>query len=234
MLHKGFRINDCLPTGVLVHLAEDGAQPGAKRWAALLALSGQDTSEAYEVIHAALASPDPDMRRYAIEAISRHPLARKAEGAIAAMLFDVDDLVGQTACKICGVLHLESAHDGVLQLLKSENPDVRDMALNTLARLWRDHDFEPVLELHRNDDRRAVRIAAAKTLRHRVTRHTWRRLFGLWCRDREPRHRLWSCELAGEFGGKDDLGAVVPLLRDRNRNVRMAAERSVHLLSAAR
>lgn len=231
MLHKGFRINDYLPTEVLVHLAEDVEQPRKKRWAALLALSGQDTPEAYEVIHAALASDDADMRRYALEAISRHPQAGEAEETIVAMLFDVDDLVRQTACKICGEHALHVAHDGVVQLLKSDNPDVRDIALNTLARLWDERDFEPVLHLHRHDGRRAVRIAAAKTLRAQATSRTWRKLFGIWRVDRETRHRLWSCELAGEFGSRKDLPEVRPLLRDQNPNVRLAAQRSVEILS---
>jgi len=233
MLHHGFRISAYLPTDILAGLAQDQEQPDKKRWAALMGLSGQDTPQAFAVISAALSADDPDMRRYALEALSRHPQAAEAEEAILAKLFDVDDLVRQTACKICGQLQFQQAHDGILHFLRADNPEVRDIALNTLGLLWREPDFEPVFQIHRQDEQRSVRIAAAKTLRGRVSSQTWRKLFGVWREDRETRHRLWSCELAQEFGSRHDLPAVEPLLADRNEHVRRAAQRSIAKLACA-
>ncbi|MBI2434825.1 MAG: HEAT repeat domain-containing protein [Candidatus Hydrogenedentes bacterium] len=233
MLHKGFRIDDYLPTEVLLRIFHDPRQPREKRWAALLALGSKGDGETYAVIQEALTSPDAQLRRYALEAMVRHPRAREAEPALLALLFDLDDHVRQTACKVCGQLGLESAHDGILQLLKSESPEIRDVALNTLGHLWREPDFERVFDLYRHDGRRTVRIAAAKTLRSRASARTWRKLFGAWSVDREARHRLWSCELASQFGGRADVPVVRPLLDDRNRNVRIAAERSLRVLTAS-
>lgn len=230
MLHQGFRINDYLPTDILVHLALDQGQPENKRWAALMGLSGQDSADGFEVIRGAVSSENPDMRRYGLEALSRHPLALEAKQEIVAMLFDVDDLVRQAACKICGVLEIQEAHDGILQFLKSENPEVRDIAMNTLGLLWRESDFDTVFDIHQSDPSRSVRIAAAKTLRSRATPVTWRALFEVWREDREVRHRLWSCELAGEYGSAQEVHALRPMLRDGNLHVRRAAQRSLEIL----
>ena len=223
MLHGGFRIDDHLPTTMLVDLFCDTTQPAEKRWAACLALGTKPEEAAFDVLREALRDPDWQIRRLALEAIKRHARAREAAPEIVQQLFDVDDLVRQMACKICGELGLQSAHAGVLQLLEVENPDVRDVALCTLLTLWQDGDFERVYRCYREDPQRAVRIAAAKVLRRKANFATWRRLFIVWSVDREVRHRLWACELAARFGGQAAKWMIEPLARDRNRNVREAA-----------
>jgi HEAT repeat protein len=233
MLHHGFRINECLPTWVLLALYQDATQPPEKRWAACLALGMQGAPQAFEALRAGLHAPEWELRRFALEALQRHPRARDAAPDFIAALFDIDVIVQQTACKICGDLRLADAHDGIVQLLASEHPDVRDTAANTLALLWRDSDFDPVFHLYRHDRRRAVRIAAAKTLRHKAAAANWRRLFACWSVDPEPRHRLWGCELVARFGRQPDIGLVLPMLHDRNRNVRLAAQQSLASLQAA-
>ena len=230
MLHKGFRIDDYLPTLTLIQLFQDTNQPAEKRWAACLALGSKPDPEAFEVLQDALSASDWRIRRFALEAIKRHEQAPRAEGVIVAMLFDVDDVVRQTAARVCGELNFESAHDGLRQLLSDENPDVRDIALTTLARLWREEDFEAVFSLYRDDPARAVRIAAAKTLRRRVTPHTWRILFDAWSQDKEPRHRMWATELAAKFGVDDVAEDVAVLSRqDPNPNVRAAAVKALRM-----
>lgn len=223
MLHGGFRIDDHMPTEMLVALLQDPEQPAEKRWAACLALGTRPDDTAFAVLRAALHDGDWEIRRFALEAIKRHARAREAASEIVQQLFDVDDLVRQMACKVCGELGLQEAHAGVLQLLEAQNPDVRDVALNTLLTLWQEGDFERVYRCYREDPQRAVRIAAAKVLRRRANFATWRRLFIVWSVDREARHRLWACELAARFGGQAAKWMLEPLARDRNPNVREAA-----------
>lgn len=230
LLHNGFRINEHMATPLLLGLFTNEVQPVEKRLAALMALSGKQEAPAFETIQAALHHEDPTFRRIALESARRHPRVQELEEPIVAMLFDIDDQVRETACKLCGELNFQRAHDGVLQLLHSENPDVRDIALSTLARLWRDGDFDEVFTMYREDDRRAVRIAAAKTLRRRANPQTWDRLFEAWSHDREVRHRLWSCELAATFGGRQYRKAVEKMLGDQNWNVRQAAREALNAL----
>ncbi len=233
MLHNGFPISEYLPTTVLLHLLYAREHPPEKRWAACVALSGKPEPEAFDAIVQSLRAPEWELRRFALEAIQRHPRGAEAADHIVAALFDVDDLVRQTACRVCAGMRLEGAHDGILPLLKADNPDVRDMAANALAQLWDESDFDRMFTLYKNDQRRAVRIAAAKTLRKNAGPWTWRRLFNSWSIDREVRHRMWGCELAAKFGRRKDVPLVEPLLDDRNRNVRIAAEESIARLRAA-
>jgi len=233
MLHNGFRITDYMPTATLVLLFVDPDQPDEKRWAACLALGTKDEPIAFKVLLEALESDDWQIRRFALESIKRHRRAREAEQAIVKMLFDVDPVVQQTACKVCGELGFTAAHDGILQLLASDDPHVRDVAINALAQMWDPDDFAPVFALYQKDDRRAVRVAAAKVLRKQATRHTWRTLYRAWIEDREVRHRMWACELAAKFGDRSLLPELESMTNDRNRNVRIAASESVTRLRAA-
>lgn len=223
MLHRGFRIDDHLPTDLLVALLDDVGGHAEKRWAACLALGTRHDDASFARLRAALDDADWQIRRFALEALRRHARVMDAREDLVRMLFDRDDLVRQMACKVCGELGLRDAHDGVVQLLEAGNPDVRDVALNTLAQLWEESDFDRVFRRYREDTRRAVRIAAAKVLRRRATPATWRGLFTAWSRDREARHRLWACELAARFGGAASRALVAPLAQDRNPNVRAAA-----------
>ncbi len=219
-----------MPAALLVQLFRNPRHKPAKRWAALVALGAKPEAAAFEVLRETLHHDDWRFRRYALEALRRHPHAAEAEADILRLLWDVDDQVRQTALKVAGELDLRSTRGAILQLLEAENPDVRDTALNTLARLWSDDDFNRVLSMYRNETKRSVRIAAAKTLRKRASRDNWRRVFEDFAHDREARHRLWSCELAAKFGTGSDLRRVEPMLRDRNRNVRLAAQRTVQTL----
>jgi HEAT repeat protein len=223
MLHRGFRIDDHLPTALLVALMDNPEEPEEKRWAACLALGTKHDDASFARLREALDDPDWQIRRFALESLRRHAAVLNARADLIRMLFDRDDLVRQMACKVCGELGLREAHDGIVQLLEAGNPDVRDVALSTLAQLWEDADFEPVFRRYREDGQRAVRIAAAKVLRRRAGPATWRGLFTAWSRDREARHRLWACELAARFGGAAARPLIAPLALDKNPNVRAAA-----------
>jgi len=172
------------------------------------------------------------IRRTAIEALRRHRRIDEAQGDIVSLLFDLNDDVRQLACRVCADRGWDDAHAGILTLLREDNPDVRDVAVMALNKLWQEQDFGVILDLYRMDQRRAVRIAAAKTLRKHVRANNWRELFTLWAHDREVRHRLWACELVVRFGGGDYLPRVTPLLDDRNRNVRVAARDAVDRIAA--
>lgn len=233
MLHNGFRIDDYMPTLLLLQLFHDVDQPMEKRWAACLSLGSKPDDVAFETLVTGLTADDWQMRRFCIEGIKRHARARDAEPHLVPLLFDVNDQVRQTACKVCGELKLAAAHDGIRTLVDDDNPHLRDTALSTLDALWREEDFEEIFARYRDDHRRAVRVAAAKTLRRHATSNTWHRLFQAWWRDREVRHRLWSCELAAEFNGQRVTNQVEALLEDHNRNVRLAAEKALEILRAA-
>ena len=232
MLHRGFRINEHLPAALLLSLLQDPAQPRAKRCAACVALGAKTEAGVFPALVDALHEPEWELRLFALDSLRRHPRAAEAEEEMVRLLYDVDDRVRQAALRVCADLGLRSTRGPILQLLRADNPEVRDTAVNALSRLWSEEDFAPLLEIYRQDDTRSVRIAAAKTLRRRATPFTWRRVFDAFVNDREPRHRLWSCELAEEFGSGQDLRRVEPMLCDRNRNVRLAAERTVQKLSA--
>lgn len=233
MLHNGFRISEHLPTPLLIHLLFAPEHPPEKRWAACMALADKPEPEAFDAIVHNLHAPEWELRRFALEALQRHPRGSEAGAAIVAALFDVSDLVQQTACKVCANLRIPGAHDGILQLLHADNPDVRDTAANAIAQVWKENDFERIFRLYQSDQRRAVRIAAAKALRKNAAPWTWRRLFASWSVDREVRHRMWGCELVAKFGRRADLPLVEAMLEDRNRNVRIAAKESVVQLRAA-
>lgn len=224
VLHQGFRIDDHLPAALLILLFRDPDQPEKKRWAACMALGGKTDDASFEALCQGLDAPEWEIRHLSIEALRRRPLNERAHRAIARALFDVNDQVRQTACKVCGELGLDSARGGVRQLLQADNPDVRDVAVNALSKLWRPEDYDPVFDRYRNDPVRAVRIAAAKVLRRHATAKDWRPLFAHWASDREVRHRIWGCELAARFGGRADRAKLDPLRHDRNQNVRTAAE----------
>ncbi len=232
MLHRGFRIGEHFPTWLLLHLLSGPDQPAEKRWAALFALAAKPDPEAFDALVSILRHDDWEMRRFSVEAVRRHPRVTEARHAIIRLLFDQDDEVRQQACRVCAELGWQDAHEGITTLLHADNPDVRDTAANALNLLWRDDDYSRLLALYRGDSRRSVRIAAAKTLRARVSTRHWRSLFTFWAHDREVRHRVWACELLGHFGGSAYLPRLEPLLDDRNPNVRDAARDVVRKLAA--
>lgn len=232
MLHRGFRIGEHFPTWLLLHLLFGPGHPAEKRWAALLALSAKPEPEAFDALLRVLRDEGWEMRRFALDAVLRHPRVAEARHDVIRLLFDQDDEVRQKACRVCAELRWPDAHEGITTLLRSENPDVRDTAANALNLLWREDDYSRLLQLYREDKHRAVRIAAAKTLRERVNHHQWRSLFTFWAHDREVRHRVWACELLGRFGGRAYLPRLEPLLEDRNPNVRVAAREIASQLAA--
>lgn len=219
-----------MPTEWLLLLYRDTEQPKEKRWAACVALGAKEGDVPFRALFEGLSAEGWQMRRFALEGLKQHPRAREAEAAIIEMLFDTNDQVRQTACKVCADLELHGAHDGMLQLLKDGNPNVRDVALNALDPLWQARDFAQLFELYQTDPSRSVRIAAAKTLRAHATESTWRTLYEAWAGDIEVRHRVWACELAGRFGAATDVPAIESLLEDRNRNVRLAAREALDRL----
>ncbi|MCC6142684.1 MAG: HEAT repeat domain-containing protein [Candidatus Hydrogenedentes bacterium] len=231
MLYKGFRITDYMPTGLLLVLFTDEDQPREKRLAACIALGTKDDGPSYDALLAGLQHEDWHIRYVSLEAIKRHARVSDAEAAIIQCLFDVNDQVRQTACKVCAELGFTGAHDAILQLLETASRDVRDVALGALSRMWREGDFDRVYQIFMREEERSVRIAAAKVLRAHAGADNWRRLFRAWHDDREVRHRMWSCELVGRFGGRSERAHLEALRGDPNRNVRQAAERARALLA---
>ncbi|MGJ4951031.1 HEAT repeat domain-containing protein [Bradyrhizobium sp. HKCCYLS20291] len=76
-----------------------------------------------------------------------------------------------------------------------------------------------------------VRREAAWTLRANVASLDWLQLFEAFRVDDPPRHRVWACELAGQFGNADVVAQIEPLRSDRDGHVRTAAAAATDALS---
>lgn len=59
----------------------------------------------------------------------------------------------------------------------------------------------------------------------------WLQLFEAFRTDDPPRHRVWACELAMQFGSLDINRLLEALASDRDGHVRQAAEQAVDTLS---
>jgi hypothetical protein len=135
-------------------------------------------------------------------------------------LSDRDPVVVRAACQAAGRQHLVDAHDFVARLLDADDASTRAAAVGALRELWREADFERVFGAFTSDASDEVRKEAAWTLRSATSAANWRALFGIWQVDPLPRHRKWACELAAEFGGREDLPALHHLTGDVNGHVR--------------
>jgi HEAT repeat protein len=219
-----------VPTGELVRQAK--AQPPA-RWAAFVALAYDPSAEAADALRDAARDDDPHVRRAAIEAIgARVPDAYDAPLIVGALV-DPSNVVVRTACDVAASLRIREAHDRVVQLLKDADANTRQTAARTLRALWEPQDFATLFEVLRSDPSPRVRKEAAWTLRDHVARDTWKALFEIWCRDPLHRHRVWACEIAAEFGGRETADHLSVLRNDNDGLVRRAANKALSAIGAA-
>jgi HEAT repeat protein len=162
------------------------------------------------------------VRRAAIDVIASRPHADAAPLIVCA-LKDPDGSVVRTACQAAASLEIREAHDDVVALLASPDAGTREVALAALRALGDADDFERVFEVVRRDPSERVRKAAAWVLRDHVATRTWRPLFDAWHHDPIPRHRVWACEIAAEFGRADVALALSAMKDDPDGHVRRAA-----------
>jgi len=208
-------------------LRDAASKPGPAAWASILALGHHGAGEAHDVLLRLAGSPDWRCRRAALEAISFHARSESAHDLFLAALRDESAFVARAACEIVGRLGIASARARVLSLLGSEHAAVRRAAVSAIADLLAVDDFDRVLRVFREDPSPETRREAAWALRKNAGPGTWRRLVETWAEDELPRHRVWACELAGEFGDRSVRRKLEVLTEDPDGHVRKAANRAL-------
>ncbi len=198
--------------------------PGPEAWAAILALGHHHAQEAFELLVQLTASPDWGIRRSAVEAVAVHALGPTAAPVLIDRLGDPSPYVVRAACEAVAHLRLGDAHDAVVTLLASQEAATRRRALQALSVLWQPSDFGRVLTMLQTDQSREVRLAAAWTLRANVDLDNWWALYRTWGVDPLPRHRVWACELEGQFGTAGQVPEREKLTQDKDGHVRRAAK----------
>ena len=206
--------------------------PIPQRWAAFVALAHTPGQSALAILADSARSSDPHVRRAAVEAIGVHQDVHRLGALICGLLSDTNDFVVRSACEAAARHRVTEAHDAVMRLLDAAPEASRVAALHSLRTLWRDEDFEPVLQAYSTAPSATVGKEAAWTLQSTASISTWRRLFALWCEDALPRHRQWACELAGRYGSRDVLTKLKRLTGDVDGHVRVAAARAIAEIEA--
>ena len=196
-------------------------------WAACVALGHNGSKAALDALRVLTSDADWRYRRSAIEALAWHPLGRSLTTHIGHALSDRSHYVVRAACETVAALELREVHNVVLDLLKSSSSSTRLSALRALSQIWSDEDFATIIKVFRSDRVQAVRREAAWALKANASAATWHHLFAAWLDDPLPRHRIWACEIAVEFGGASVRDKLVQLSGDTDGHVRKAAKRAL-------
>jgi HEAT repeat protein len=200
----------------------------AMRWVAFIALAHDPSSDARDALRRATRSPDPHVRRAAIEALSCRTVEPDDAALIVSAFADAAGHVVRTACEAAASARIRDAHAHVLALVSCADAATRRTALRALRHLWQADDFGAVFRVFQEDQSPEVRNEAAWTLR------AWVRLFAAWHRDGLHRHRLWACEIAREFGAHEVADSLAALTTDRDGLVRRAAKQALSMCSDSR
>ena len=206
--------------------------PGPAAWAAIRALSEKPGRDALAVLTEFAGHPDAHIRRAVVEAIGLHDCGRSAAGVVLAALRDPDGFVVRAGCEASARLALVGAHDVVLGLIPAREEATRLAALQALEKLWVGTDFDAVFARYLHDPSDRVRKQAAWVLHEHVDRKRWEVTFAAWSKDLLPRHRVWACDLSGQFGGESALADLAALGQDVDGHVRWAAQRAVAQITA--
>jgi len=216
--------NDMLERSEVDVLRSGLVRPGPKAWASCAALGLHPSNEAFELLVDLAHSPSWNYRHAATRAIATHRLGRSAGSLLIALLEDESPYVVRAACDAISQLRLQEAHDAVLSLLHSSDQSTRFTALAALDVLWVPSDFDIVFRVFCEDASNEVRRRAAWALRAHANQENWEILFKAWSRDDLPRHKVWACELAEEFGDSNIRIALESLLLDCDGHVRKSAQ----------
>jgi HEAT repeat protein len=139
--------------------------------------------------------------------------------------------VVRAACQSLGKLKVGSSHDHILNLLKSKDPTIRLVALQTLCIFWQDSDFDLVLKTMQADSSEDVRKEAAWTLWRCAETSKWKILFAAWQESKLSRERVWACRLAGKYGDDSYAITLQKLAGDKDGHVRKSAQRALQTMS---
>jgi len=198
---------------------------GPRAWAACAALGHNATREALQILVELSTDADWRYRRAAIEALASHPQASECAQQVCRAVQDSSPYVARTACRAAARIPVSAAHDLIVQLVESDDPYTREVAVESLDQLAVSGDFDRFLAVFRADQVASVRKAAAWALRSRASPQNWRLLLDAWISDAVPRHRAWACEIAVEFGGDAARSEVSHLASDADGHVRKVFQR---------
>jgi HEAT repeat protein len=197
---------------------------GEKAAAVICALAASSDPAAMAILIDLTRSPDPYLRKSAVEGIGNNPSGRDAADVVISLLHDGNGFVVRVACRAAAVLCLSKAHERIQRLLEAKEEATRHSAIEALAILWKPSDFEQVFERYLWDRSDNVRKWAAWTLKDNVDLDHWERLFKAWSSDPLPRHRVCACTLVQKFATSADLAMLNPFFSDPDGHVRHAAD----------
>jgi HEAT repeat protein len=197
------------------------------RWAAFVALAHHSSDAAIAVLRKQAGSNDPHVRRIAVEAIGIHPNGHFAARVACDLLCDSYAFVVRSACEAAARQQIAQAHNLIVRLLGVDDEATRETALRSVGPLWQDTDLQRVIRISRSDSSERVRRQAAWTLRAAASPTNWKSLFALWSVDSLPRHRVWACDLAGQFGNHHILRELRRLAEDFDGHVRYHAKQAI-------
>ncbi len=229
-MFNGIEISEKLSIEDLSKIFLSGSEDKDKKWAACLALGLKSDSISLSILVNAFKSKDWTIRRISAESIKNHRKALDVKDDIINLLGDENEYVKRTACVTIAELKINKAHDDIVNLINSNDPYTRKIAIEAIASIWKNSDFELILKKFTSDDNREVRLSAAEKLREHVNSDTWRTLFDIWCIDSFDRHKLWSCEIAEQFGEINIKEKLLNLSHDKNGHIRKAAKRALERL----
>ena len=115
---------------------------GPEAWAACVALGRNSTPEALDVLVELANDPDWRYRRIAVEVIGAHSLATHCSAQVLGALRDPSPFVVRTACECAARLGLVEARNVIVELLRARSASTRQVAVESLALLWSDSDFD--------------------------------------------------------------------------------------------
>jgi len=195
-------------------------------------LVSREDAAALEILAGVAAVDDQFLRRTALAVIGQHPHGRELRAVILSALGDPSEYVVRTACEVVEQWELSEAHDLLLPLLANLNEATRQSAIRALGAVWLDADFPLIFRIYTKDLAADVRREAAWVLQRRVSAADWRTLFDAFCGDELVRHRVWACELAGNFSDSEIFPLLLRLASDPDGHVRKAAARATETISS--
>lgn len=209
------------PTTGLTGIIDRGGEPQA---AAFEALCDRGDAEALRAILGYSHSEDWRLRRLAAEHLGHWESNRAALSRLRELgVGDKSEYVVRTATEQLGLTGDPESRGLALRLALNGSGETQLTALRALERLGTPGDFAAVLALFENGPTDAVRKRAGWVLRAIANSENWHTLFAVFASEPLHRHRVWACELAGEYGDAGVVDSLAPLLEDRNGHVRKAA-----------
>jgi len=212
----------------LAHLV-DGPIPA--RWAAFVALAHTPGEPALAVLRASVESPDPHVRRIAVEAIDIHPEGNRLDAILCHLLSDAHGAVVRSACEAAAVKRVTAAHDSILRLIDAGEESTRVVSCVPCVRSGR----SPTSIVSSPRFPLMVRPMFGRKRRGRYSQmHLLQRGAGClrWRADSLPRHREWACGLASAYGGSDVLPDLRGLVNDIDGHVPERAAQAARDLEA--